>query len=475
LDDFSDERALKKKGITPQKANALRDERINNILKIFNRFGAVEKRRVFSTNKKTSIFITYKDPKVAVNVVSVLKDAAKRKELVKPSVSKTGKPSPNDITSENPLALPHHTFYVRLVRNRENAQKNIGNEKIQSGVNKSESIEEGENDVNEEEEEGGDDSIENDNDEENSETDLDEVENKGGTLEGEEEEEKDERFEKQVKLITPSLPHSILVKGKEEQLELDSDFQPVKRGASRNLVRWDQKIERSDGDTIATALKKIFEFLDHEQQPNGDSSFKRERKEKGKGKEGKEKKEAEEGQQRDNMFFALTPQKKSKDPFFDQSDDISKYQVQAPSHLLQTFYEAASDHDSDSDSDDDDHNDQNEQKKKKKVKEKKEIDPVQQVKTIKMLNFLLSSWENLLEENIIGSYEPEIRDLLDLQRDNLTKGLIQSIHIRMKRLLEKQNALRFAKIQKNFSSKPKYPTICDGNMFEELRETAIKM
>lgn len=83
----------------------MRDERINNLLRLFDRFGEVIERRVFI--EKKHFFITYKKPEMAKAALTAMQNFETRKKAVEElqTVVKEAK--------GNLLSVPHASFYVR--------------------------------------------------------------------------------------------------------------------------------------------------------------------------------------------------------------------------------------------------------------------------------------------------------------------------------------------------------------------------
>eukprot|EP00026_Physarum_polycephalum_P002983 Phypoly_transcript_02992.p1 GENE.Phypoly_transcript_02992~~Phypoly_transcript_02992.p1 ORF type:complete len:821 (+),score=244.04 Phypoly_transcript_02992:128-2590(+) len=98
----------------PELAKRVLDERINSILRMFDQFGPVHKRKVFA--EKGHCFITFENKESVANAVEVMKDSETRKKL-----AEEAKASQQE-HHMNPLCAPHPQFYVR-VPNQKNKKK----------------------------------------------------------------------------------------------------------------------------------------------------------------------------------------------------------------------------------------------------------------------------------------------------------------------------------------------------------------
>jgi len=111
------------KQLGKEKANALREQRINELLRIFDRYGEVLKRKVCLNTKLGEeahhCFITFKDASFAEQAIMQLKGHENRAEITEQIKEKLKS------SKQNVLAAPHPNFYVRGVKKQKKTK--IGN------------------------------------------------------------------------------------------------------------------------------------------------------------------------------------------------------------------------------------------------------------------------------------------------------------------------------------------------------------
>jgi len=88
-----------------KKYNAVRDERVNNLLRLFDRFGTVTDRRVFV--EKNHFFVTYAKSGMAKKALTAMQNFESRKKIVEEIETQVKEKKGNLLT------VPHSTFYVR--------------------------------------------------------------------------------------------------------------------------------------------------------------------------------------------------------------------------------------------------------------------------------------------------------------------------------------------------------------------------
>jgi len=103
LDDIA------KANLDPKLSAKVRDERINSILRMFEQFGEIQKRKV--VHEHGHCFITFKNPESVQLAMDGMK-AEDRKKLVEEATRKLTQ------AKQHPLCAPHATFYVRVPKTK---------------------------------------------------------------------------------------------------------------------------------------------------------------------------------------------------------------------------------------------------------------------------------------------------------------------------------------------------------------------
>ncbi|KAK5581600.1 hypothetical protein RB653_001637 [Dictyostelium firmibasis] len=98
--------------IDPKKLEKIRERRIQELLKLFDKFGQVQKRTINSS--KGLFFITYKDIESCTKAVEFYSTPDNRKFAIEEITKKPKK---------SPLYNPNQKFYVKLVKSNEKAKK----------------------------------------------------------------------------------------------------------------------------------------------------------------------------------------------------------------------------------------------------------------------------------------------------------------------------------------------------------------
>jgi len=98
-----------------KKYNSIRDERINNLLRLFDVFGEVIERRVFL--EKHHFFITYANPGMAKSALTSMQNFEHRKKVVEELQALVKE------KKGNLLAVPHTSFYVREPNKKQKPKK----------------------------------------------------------------------------------------------------------------------------------------------------------------------------------------------------------------------------------------------------------------------------------------------------------------------------------------------------------------
>jgi len=104
---------IKNAKLDPKLAAKIRDERFNSVLRMFDQFGEILKRKV--SLEEGHCFVTFKEPGSVEKAMATMKEADERKKLVEEAKTTLQE------RKQHPLCVPNANFYVRIPKG--NAKK----------------------------------------------------------------------------------------------------------------------------------------------------------------------------------------------------------------------------------------------------------------------------------------------------------------------------------------------------------------
>lgn len=108
---------INKAKMDPKHIAKIRDERINSVLRMFEQFGEILKRKVSTVEGGVHCFITFKEEASVEKAMTIMKEADERKKLVEEAKAKFQE------SKLHPLCVPNANFYVRIPKAKEKKDK----------------------------------------------------------------------------------------------------------------------------------------------------------------------------------------------------------------------------------------------------------------------------------------------------------------------------------------------------------------